>query len=175
MVMTDVVQRGREAAARMEGLSAPILEQLPAEHRPVLLAMLERGAAKRYRQWSEGAADASERDGLLACAAREEAIAAAAEALVANPAEILATFTVHLPALRDAFTAVYGDKSRLEQLAVQAAGERVGAAIWRRFAATAGPEAQATFLRCAELEEESAEFLDQLLSQRAAAKAPTSA
>ena len=94
---------------------------------------------------------------------------------VCQPGGILATFTVHLPALRDAFTAVYGDKSRLEQLAVQAAGERVGAAIWRRFAATAGPEAKATFLRCAELEEESAEFLDQLLSQRAAAEAPTSA
>jgi hypothetical protein len=166
MVMTDVVQRGREAAARMEGLSAPILDQLPVEHRPVLIAMLERGAAKRYRQWAEGAADASERDGLLACAAREEAIAAAAEALVPNPAEILATFTVHLPALRDAFTEVYGNKSRLEQLAVQAAGERVGAAIWRRFAASAGPEAKATFLHCAELEEGSADFLDDLLRSR---------
>ena len=169
--MTDVVQRGREAAARMEGLSAPILEQLPAEHRPVLLAMLERGAAKRYRQWAEGAADASERDGLVACAAREESIATAAEALVPNAAEILATFAVHLPALRDAFTQVYGNKSRLEQLAVQAAGERVGAAIWRRFAATADPPAKATFLRCAELEEESADFLDELLREHVQARA----
>src|SRR5690349_8966030 len=117
--MSDVVQRGREAAARIEGLATPILEQLPAAHRPVLIAMLERGAAKRYRQWAEGAADANERDGLLACAAREESIATAAEGLVANASEVLATFSVHLPALRDAFTEVYGNKSRLEQLAVQ--------------------------------------------------------
>jgi hypothetical protein len=126
--------------------------------------MLERGAGSRYRRWAEEAAGGGERDGLLACAAREESIAETVEATVANAAAIAATFAPHLPALRDAYRRVYGDKPRREKFAIQAAGERVGAETWRSFAASEStPEVKAALLRCAALEEASAAFLERLL------------
>lgn len=164
--MTDVLERGRVAAAEMARLATAILDRVPEEHRPLLLAMLERGAGARYRRWAEEGADGAERDGLVACAGREEAIADTVEAMVPNAADILASFEPHLPALREAYAQVYGGKTRQEKFAIQAAGERVGAEIWRGFAAAASsPETTAALLRCAELEEASASFLENLLAE----------
>lgn len=167
--MTDVLERGRVAAAEIERLSGAILDTIPAAHRPLLLAMLERGAAKRYRHWATGAEADAERDALLACAEREESIAAVVEATIPNAESILPTFVQHLPALRDAFARVYGDSPRLEQFGVQAAAERLGARLWRSFAADqADASTRASFLRCAELEEASASYLEGLLATRTA-------
>ena len=162
--MTDVLERGRVAAAEMARLATAILDRVPEEHRPLLVAMLERGAGARYRRWAEAATDAAERDGLVACAVREETIADTVEAVVPQAAEILASFAPHLAALRDAYAQVYGGKTRAEKFAIQAAGERVGAEIWRGFAAAASSsETRGAMLRCAELEEASASFLERLL------------
>ena len=163
--MADVLERGRVAAAEMARLATAILDRVPEEHRPLLLAMLERGAGARYRRWAEEGADGAEHDGLVACAGREEAIADTVEAMVSNAADILASFEPHLPALREAYAQVYGGKTRHEKFAIQAAGERVGAEIWRGFAAAAPDrETAAALLRCAALEEASASFLEDLLA-----------
>lgn len=164
--MTDVLERGRVAATEIVRLATAILDRIPEEHRPLLIAMLERGASARYRRWAEESADRAERDGLIACAVREEGIADTVEAMVPNAADILASFEPHLPALREAYAQVYGGKTRQEKFAIQAAGERAGAGIWRGFAAASDRETAAAFLHCAELEEASASFLENLLGEK---------
>jgi hypothetical protein len=54
-----------------------------------------------------------------------------------------------------------------EQFAIQARGERLGAATWRSLAQRAEADAEReTLLGCALLEEESAEYLESLLPER---------
>ena len=57
---------------------APVLAQVPRERQPLLIALAERMAAERYRGWAGQVEGAAERAQLLACAAREEEIAAVA-------------------------------------------------------------------------------------------------
>ena len=64
------------------GLLAGFMAQVPEAARPRFLALLERGAAVRYRYWAEQLPAHAE--GLRACAAREEEIAARAERVVPN-------------------------------------------------------------------------------------------
>jgi hypothetical protein len=66
----------------------------------------------------------------------------------------------NLAALNDQ---IFSGRSLTEQLAIQAAGERLGAGTWRAFAA-AHPDgtARTVFLACAPLEEASALFLEGL-------------
>jgi hypothetical protein len=51
-----------------------------------------------------------------------------------------------------------------QQFTLQARGERLGATTWRALAAQAQEEgARTTFLQCAQLEEESGDYLEGLL------------
>ncbi len=52
-------------------LIAPIIGNVPEEQRPLLVALAEKIAAGRYRDWAEQASG-SDRHALLACADREE-------------------------------------------------------------------------------------------------------
>ena len=61
-------------------LIAPILGAVPQEQRPLLVALAEKIAAGRYRDWAKQAS-ASDRLELFACADREEEIARRVEAL----------------------------------------------------------------------------------------------
>src|SRR4029450_6962708 len=103
ITMADVLERGRVAAAEMARLATAILDRVPEEHRPLLLAMLERGAGARYRRWAEQGDDRAERDGLVTCAGREEAIADKVEAMGPKAGDILARFEAHRPAPRAAY------------------------------------------------------------------------
>lgn len=161
----DALERGRTGAAEMERRLRPLLEQRPLRERLLLLAALERGAAARYRAWAEEAEAASERRGLRACGAREETIAEAAEGLArAGPEASRALVAPLLPELRAHARAVFAGRERREQLALQAAGERVGARAWRTLAWELEAAAGETLERCAALEEESAAFLEALLA-----------
>jgi hypothetical protein len=65
-----------------------------------------------------------------------------------------------LPELNRSLFAPY---SLEQQLALQARGERLGAATWRAFSKRASSDdVRDTFLRCAGLEEENAAFLESL-------------
>jgi hypothetical protein len=68
------------------------------------------------------------------------------------------------PDLEEINRALFADRPLEEQLAIQARGERLGAATWRSLAKPAEVEAERqTFLACALLEEESAAYLESLL------------
>jgi hypothetical protein len=145
---------------------APFIEKIPDAGRPAFLAMLERGAAGRYREWAAQAKQAA--PGLLACAAREEEIARRVDALF--PAKIAGDPSVEaaLAGAREAYYAVFVSHPLTHQWRIQASAEREGAAAWRALAAQQRDAAtRDALLGCAALEEESALHLDGLVGARA--------
>lgn len=144
---------------------APILARVPRQRQPLLLASAERLAAERYRGWAEHPSLAAHRKNLLACAEREIEIATRVEAMFAGASAIqeklLATHAEMVELNRDLFA----ERPLAAQFAIQASGERLGAATWRAFAAQAGePVLAATFETCATLDEISAEVLEEIVA-----------
>ncbi len=144
---------------------APVIGDLPQEFVPALLSGLEVAAASRYRAWAEASTDADQKAGLLACADREEEIAARVARLFPLGAEARTRVDETLPAAREAFMAVFSPHDTRDQQRIQAHAERQGAAAWRGLAeATSDPAIQKELLVCAELEERSADYLDSILT-----------
>ncbi len=144
---------------------APLLAGVAPDDRPLLLAIAERMAADRYRRWADAAGDPSTRAGLRACAAREDEIATRIEAVYADAAGVQARLRAAHPELARVDAEVFADRSLAEQFAIQASGERLGAATWRALAALRPDEVErAAFLACAPLEEANAAFLEALLA-----------
>jgi hypothetical protein len=142
---------------------APILAATPPAERPLLIALAERTAAQRYRDWAEVPDYAARRAELLACADREEEIARRVEAHFPEAAAVQRDLTAKHPDLDAIYRSFFGDRPLAQQFAIQAQGERLGAATWRSFAKSE-PDAgiRATFLACAELEEASAVVLESI-------------
>ena len=143
-------------------LGALIARVEPAEQ-PLFLAIAERMAADRYRGWADDVQAPELRAGLLACAAREDEIAERVEAIHPDPATVQNRLLAAFPDLGRLNRDVFAGRPLADQFAIQAAGERIGAATWRAFAA-ARPDAAGrdAFLACAPLEEASADFLEGL-------------
>jgi hypothetical protein len=145
-------------------LLAGVLQRVAEPERPLLVALAERLAARRYRRWADERPLAPRRAELLACAEREEAIAQRIESLHADAAALQTDMLARHPDLEEIDRSVFAGRPLADQLAIQAQGERAGAALWRSLARRAAGEAErATYLACAGLEEESAACLDSLL------------
>jgi organic hydroperoxide reductase OsmC/OhrA len=142
---------------------APVIARVPRAEQPLLIALAERLAAERYRGWAAEIGDASARAQLLACAEREEEIARRVEALFPNAAPVQRDLLAKHPEVAELNRTLFAGRPLAHQFAIQAAGERLGAATWRSFA---GREADAgrrdVLLACAALEEESALVLEGL-------------
>jgi hypothetical protein len=144
-------------------LLAPFIGQVPAAALPNFLALLERGAAERYRLWAELLPE--QREGLLVCAGREDQIADHADALFPIGPALREEIQAPLPAAKETYYAVFADLDVLDQLRIQANAERQGAAAWRAMVSADAPDAvNQTLESMAALEESSADFLDQLLA-----------
>jgi hypothetical protein len=145
---------------------APLLARVPRARQPLLIALAERMAAARYRGWAGEWADADGRAALLDCAAREEEIAAKVEALFPDAAALQAGLRAEHPDLPELNRSLFAGRPLAEQFAIQANGERLGAATWRSFARHEPDGARrAALLACAELEEASARVLETLLAR----------
>jgi hypothetical protein len=122
-------------------------------------------AAERYRRWAREVDAAEARPGLLACAEREDEIAGLVEAVYPDAAAVQHRLHAAHPELVSINDAIFAGRPLPEQFAIQAAGERLGAATWRALASAAVDAApRAAFLACAPLEEASARFLEALLA-----------
>jgi len=147
---------------------APVLEATDASDHPLLIAMLERWAAERYREWADAVGDLGIVTALTACAEREEEIATRVEALYSDAAAVQERLERDNPLLRGALSGSFTWRPLDEQYATQAAAERLGAATWRSFARKAreaeDDAAAEVFEQCALMEEASAEVLEQLLA-----------
>jgi hypothetical protein len=143
-----------------------ILQRVPAERQPLLIAIAERLAGERYRDWAAKLPD--QRAGLLACAEREDEIASRVEALFPGTASIQREILAANPDLLDVNRSIFVGRPLAQQLAIQAQGERLGAATWRALAQRVDAEGgRETLLACALLEEQSASFLESVLRSQA--------
>jgi len=61
------------------GQVRPLIQALPVGVQPRIMATLERAAAARYRTWAGVSPEPMQAEGLRACAAREEGVAARIE------------------------------------------------------------------------------------------------
>jgi hypothetical protein len=146
----------------------PFLQRVAQEQRPLLIAVAERMAADRYRAWAREVTDPPRSARLLACADREEEIARRVEALYPEAASVQRDILASNPDLEDLNRSLFAGRPLDQQFAIQARGERLGAATWRAFAHDEkNPAAHDTFLGCAGLEEESAAVLEAFLEGKA--------
>jgi len=142
---------------------APVLARVPREQQPLLIALAERLAAERYRSWAAEISEASGRTQLLACAEREEEIARRVEALFPDAAPVQEDLLAKHPEVAELNRTLFAGLPLAHQFAIQAAGERLGAATWRAFARRETDAARSeVLLACAGLEEESALVLEAL-------------
>jgi len=98
----------------------PVFESVPESERPILVALLERSAARRYRIWAgrhDLTAHAAE---LRRCADREEEIAARVEGLYPEAKRIQAQLLATLPDLDALARDIFAPLALLDQLRVQA-------------------------------------------------------
>jgi len=145
---------------------APLLQSVPREQQPLLIAFAERLAAERYRAWAADA-DGTRRSGLLACAEREEEIARRVEGLYPDAAARQRALIDAHPELAAINRTLFAGRPLAQQFAIQAQGERLGAATWRSFARHEQvAERRETLLSCARLEEESATVLESYLGRQ---------
>ncbi len=154
-----------ESKPNIASVISPLLADVCEADRPFVIAYVERVAAGRYRVWASQVDDSGQRRRLIACAAREEAIAERVEALSGDAAEIQRAFAEAHPGLQAAYDGLFSGLSIAEQMQVQANAERLGAATWRALAAAADGHAREVFASCAPLEEESAETLEALITR----------
>ena len=140
-----------------------VVTSVPEAVRPRLLALLERTAAGRYEGWAkEAPAHASV---LLACAARENEIAATAERLFPLDAAGREKLEAPLESTRETYFAALAPLSLRDQFRLQAIAERAGGGAWRAMASALGDaSARAALERSADLEEANAAALDRLIA-----------
>lgn len=147
------------------GAFEPLLSLVSPEEIPMVLAILERVAGIRYRVWAEQAESTVERDGLLACAQREDEIADFIESLQADPRSLEASLRERVPDFEARYDAVMDGLSRTEQLRVQAEGEMGGSGYMNQFAESTQGAVAARFASLALCEEANSTFLFRLIGE----------
>jgi len=148
----------------ISALLLQVVTAVPEPARPRFLALLERTAAGRYEQWAKDLP--AHAPGLLACAARENEIAATAERIFALDAAGREKLETPLQGAREAYFAALQPLSIRDQLRLQSIAERTGGGAWRAMAAALGDAgARAALERSAELEEANAAHLDALVAR----------
>jgi hypothetical protein len=141
-----------------------LVGSVSAEKAPLLIALLERVAAGRYRQWAAAPECRAQETELLACAGREEQIADRIEALYPDARLLQKDIMEELPQLASVEEDLFGGRSIRHQFAILAAGERSGAGVWERLAESATSErARETMKSCVALEHANADALEALL------------
>ncbi len=140
-----------------------VLGRVPREQQPLLVAIAERMAAQRYREWAAQPSYDAHRSQLFACAQREEEIADRIESLYPDAAAVRDQILAKNPDVAEINRGLFAGRPLNEQLTIQAQGERLGAATWRSLAREASRAFREAFQACAILEEESAAALEAIL------------
>ena len=144
-------------------LLAPHIGQVPPEAMPRFLALLERGAADRYRYWSELLPQHA--DVLGACASSEDEIADRIEAAFVLDPSLHEPLHAPLPGARETYYQVFDGLDVWDQLRIQANAERQGAQAWRNIATRLTDRSILDVLEhCSALEETAAGSLDALIA-----------
>lgn len=143
----------------------PLVPDVPEADIPMLVAMLERIAAGKYRGWAATSTDPVERGGLIACETREIEIAEFIESLYPDSTSIIDSLNAKFPDLQSRYDAVMEGRSRLEQFRIQSEGEQGGADFMEQFASANVGAVAARFKSLAACEEANSKFLGAVLSE----------
>jgi hypothetical protein len=147
-------------------LLAPYIGAVPPEAMPRFLALLERGAAERYRQWAELLPEHA--DTLVTCSRAEDEIADRVEAVFALDESLREALEAPLPDAKRTYFDAFAGMDVWDQLRVQANAERQGAQAWRNIASRTTDQRVIDELAvCSALEVASADRLDALISAHA--------
>ncbi len=147
-------------------LLAPFIGKVPPEAMPRFLALLERGAAERYRGWAEALPEHA--DELTTCARAEDEIADRIDGAFALDESLRDALEAPLPDAKRTYYDVFTDMDVWDQLRVQANAERQGARAWRNIATrTTDQRVLEQLATCSTLEEASADRLDALIATHA--------
>ena len=155
---------------RFGELLSPFISKVPDGTRPRFLALLERGAANRYRMWAEQLPEHSAV--LLECSESEDEIANRIEGSFALDEALRDELLAPLPQATQTYYDAFAPNDIWDQLRIQANAERQGANAWRSIASV-HPDAQVIEVlhSCSALEELSADALDALIATHAPAPA----
>ena len=149
-------------------LLRPFISQVAPETTPRFLALLERGAAARYRHWAEVLPEHAEV--LLRCSASEDDIANRIDGAFAMDESLRAQLEAPLPEATQTYYDAFAPYDVWDQLRIQANAERQGAQAWRNIAANHPDAAVVAVLHsCSALEESAADALDALIGTHAPA------
>ena len=140
-----------------------VLGRVPREQQPLLVAIAERMAAQRYRDWASQTSYDAHRIQLFDCAQREQEIADRIESLYPDAAAVQSQILAKNPDVEEINRSLFAGRPLSEQWTIQAQGERLGAATWRSLARDAKRAFREAFQACALLEEESAAALEAIL------------
>lgn len=152
-----------DALPSVAELVGPIIEKVELEQQPLLIALAERIAARRYLTWAGVVGNTGDRDRLVACAEREEEVARRVEALFDGASAVQSELLARHGGLEAAYCELFEGRPLFEQFTIQSRGERLGAATWRALAEKSDDDSvRNTYLDCAKLEEESAIVLEDL-------------
>lgn len=144
-------------------LLSPFIGQVPPSVMPRFLALLERGAADRYREWAVMLP--AHVDVLLQCATSEDEIADRVESVFTLDEALRDQLVAPLPGAKQTYYEAFSGMDVWDQLRVQANAERQGAQAWRNIAARMTDDLVISELAaCSALEEESADRLDALIA-----------
>lgn len=145
-------------------LLAPYIDAVPESAVPNFLALLERGAAQRYRTWAEQLPEFAA--GLTQCADSEDKIADIVESLFPIDATLAEDIKQPLPAARNTYYQVFERLSLADQLAVQADAELQGANAWQAMLSDELPaQVRDGLQQCIELERASSAYLYSIIDQ----------
>ncbi len=145
-------------------LLSPFISAVPEAAVPNFLALLERGAAQRYRDWAEQLPEF--REGLLKCADSEDEIANIVERIFPIEDALAEEIKAPLPAARDTYYQVFEPFTLAEQLAIQADAELQGAEAWRAMLSDDLPaEISEGLQTCMSLEQASSAYLYSIIGQ----------
>jgi hypothetical protein len=148
---------------------APYISTVPEQAVPNFLALLERGAAQRYRDWAEKIP--AFHDGLIACSKSEDRIADIVESIFPLDKQTTEQIQGPLPEARATYNNVFDGLPLADQLAIQADAELQGAEAWRAMLSDDNPaEIQAGLKKCVELDEASSHYVHSILDAVRAAK-----
>jgi rubrerythrin len=139
----------------------PLIAHRPRGEQLFLAALLENGAAERYREWAGKAADPDFAEGLRECAEREDTVAGNVRKHFGTELRQPADLSELIAAVQKEVVVLFGGLSMEEQFDVQAKAERGGQQLWVELAAAESDSSlKEVFEECAKLEAASAEFLE---------------
>jgi hypothetical protein len=145
-------------------IMAGVLRKVEPKLQPVLLAKLERLQLTAIEPGLAISPLNPQGKACLPARDREEEIARRVESLVAGASAIQDKLLSDHPELADLNRTLFDGRPLKVQFAIQAEGERAGAAAWRAYAAAASEQSVQELLKsCSPLEQANADFLQTLL------------